>query len=43
MYKLILVSFFASTLIACGNKGALYLPEQEQTIETAVPINKEVI
>lgn len=32
---------FASLLSACGLKGALYLPEDEQTTESAADLTEE--
>lgn len=32
---------FASLLSACGLKGALYLPEDEQTTEAAADLTEE--
>ncbi|WP_420844871.1 LPS translocon maturation chaperone LptM [Marinomonas algicola] len=34
MSKWLCVIFFSSLIIACGNKGALYLPKSEKNVET---------
>ncbi|WP_428981111.1 LPS translocon maturation chaperone LptM [Marinomonas phaeophyticola] len=39
MSKWLFVLFLASVVVACGNKGALYLPDNEKNVETASPIN----